>query len=253
MNQTFAVTPSLTSVASDSATLARGQHLARIHACHYCHGDNLEGKVFVDAPPFLVVAANLTSGRGGIGQAYTDADWDRALRHGVKPDGKAVIIMPSRLFNRLSDDDANALIAYLKSVPPVDHELPATEVRALGAVIAGTGGLGPDDFINTNPSRTSAPALGPTLEYGTYLTGITCIECHGADLRGGVSPDPEVPGPDLAVAGSWPLDAFIQMMRTGVNPGGKTLNAEVMPWPAFQHMTDDELQAIYEHLKTLGN
>ena len=250
---TYDVTPRLTSVTVDSASVVRGEHLAKIHVCQYCHGDNFEGRVFVDAPPFLVVASNLTAGKGGIGQAYSDADWDRAIRHGVKPDGKSVIIMPSVAFNHMSDDDANALIAYLKSIPPVDNELPASELRPLGAVIAGTGGIGPDEFVNANPSRSTAPVPGPTEEYGAYLAGVTCVACHGEDLRGGVSPDPNVPSPDLVPVAAWPFEAFIKTMRTGVNPGGTNLNPELMPWKAFRHMTDDELTALYEHLKTLAN
>ena len=252
-DKTYEVTPKLTSVTADSASLAHGEHLAKIHVCQYCHGDNFEGRVFVDAPPFLVVSSNLTAGKGGIGQAYSDADWDRAIRHGIKPDGKAVVIMPSKIFNHMSDDDANALIAYLKSVPPVDNELPVTELRALGAIIAGTGGLGPDEFVNVDPSRSSAPAPGPTAEYGAYLANITCIGCHSDDLRGGVSPNPDLPGPDLAPAASWSFDMFAKTMRTGVNPGGKQMDPEWMPWEAFQYMTDDELTAIHEHLKTLAN
>lgn len=251
MNETFAVTPNLTSVTVDSASVARGAHLSQIHVCQECHGNYLEGSVLIDAPPFLVIASNLTSGRGGVGQAYTDADWDRAIRNGVKPDGKSVIIMPSTVFHNMSDADASALIAYLKNLPPIDNDLPATEVRALGAVIAGTGGFGPDDFMKPGPARASAPAAGPTADYGAYLASITCIGCHSDTLRGGESPDPEVPGPDLAIAGSWPFDAFATTMRSGVNPGGKALNPELMPWNAFKHMTDDELRAIHEHLKTL--
>ena len=252
-DKTYDVMPSLTTVVSDSAALAHGEHLAQIHACQYCHGDNFEGRVFVDAPPFLVVASNLTAGKGGIGQTYSVADWDRAIRHGVKRDGKSVLIMPSTAFNQMSDDDAKALIAYLKSIPPVDNELPASELRPLGAVIAGTGSIGPDEFVNANPSRSSAPASGPTAEYGAYLAGVTCVACHGADLRGGVSPDPDVPSSDLALVAAWPFDAFVKTMREGINPGGTNLDPELMPWKAFQHMTDEELTALYEHLKTLTN
>ena len=251
--KTYAVTPALSTVPMDSASAVHGEHLATIHACRSCHGDHLEGRVFLDIPPFRAVASNLTPGGGGVGRTYTDADWDRAIRHGVKPDGRWVLVMPSTLFHNLSDDDAADLIAYLKSLPPVDNELPATELYALGRIVAGTGGLDPDEFVATGPARTTAPPPGPTAAYGAYLTSITCIGCHGDDLRGGESPNPELPGPDLLAAGAWPLDGFMEAMRTGIRPSGAAMDDEWMPWTSFQHMTDEELQAIHEHLKTLAH
>ncbi len=244
------VTPTLTSVPTDSARVARGAHLSRIHGCQFCHGDQLAGRVVVDVPPFRAVAPNLTPGEGGVGGRYTDADWDRAIRHGVKADGRGVLpVMPSKGFNHLSDDDASALIAYLKGLPPVDNVVPPSELRMLGGIIAGTGGLAPE--VAYEPSRKTAPPVGPTVEYGEYLAHVTCILCHGQDLHGGPSPKPDLYSPDLMPAGLWPLADFITTMRTGVNPGGKHLDDE-MPWRAFRHMTDEELTALHAYLQTLG-
>ena len=74
-------------VPTDSASLARGAHLAGVFGCVDCHGDDLAGQEMGDAPPFRLVASNLTP--GGIGREYTPADWDRAIRHGVGQDGRA--------------------------------------------------------------------------------------------------------------------------------------------------------------------
>ena len=60
---------------------------------------------------------NLTSGAGGVGATNTDEDWVRAIRHGVGHDGRALWVMPSLSFSRLSDEDLGALIAYLESRP----------------------------------------------------------------------------------------------------------------------------------------
>jgi len=85
-------------VVADSVTLARGAYLVKIHACADCHGERLEGRVMVDAPPFLAVPSNLTSGQGGIGGTYTDADWEHAIRHGVGHGGRQLVpVMPSAL------------------------------------------------------------------------------------------------------------------------------------------------------------
>ncbi|MBC8152294.1 MAG: hypothetical protein H7Z72_05225, partial [Bacteroidetes bacterium] len=85
--------PKLT-ISNDPAVLGRGGHIATsIGMCTDCHGGDLGGKIIADAGPLgLIAAPNLTSGRGGIGASYVDADWVRALRHGVRRDGTSLII-----------------------------------------------------------------------------------------------------------------------------------------------------------------
>ncbi len=117
----------------DSAAVARGEHIALIHGCRDCHGKDLGGRVFLDIPPGRFVAPNLTGGRGGVGRSYRDHDWDRAIRQGVRQDSTSLLpIMPYQLFNRLSDEDAAALIAWLKRLPAVDNELPPMKIRIPG-------------------------------------------------------------------------------------------------------------------------
>jgi hypothetical protein len=108
-------------------------------ACTDCHAEGMRGKVFLDIPLGLIVAPNLTKGRGGVGERYASVDdWDHAFRYGVRPDGSAITsIMPAWFFNRLSDEDAAPLAAYLAALPPVDNELPATKLRFPAYVDAG--------------------------------------------------------------------------------------------------------------------
>ncbi len=112
----------------------RGRHLTVVTGiCTECHGENFQGDIIADdALCCRVVASNLTAGKGGIGGSYSDSDFVRAIRHGVGPDGKPLLIMPSNFFNNYNDDDLGAIIAYLKSLPPVDSELPTTTVGPLG-------------------------------------------------------------------------------------------------------------------------
>src|SRR5690606_10368100 len=77
INQTYDVQVTSLTIPGGSAAVERGAHLARIHGCTHCHGQDLGGRVFEDAPPFRIVASNLTAGNGGIGATYDERDFDR--------------------------------------------------------------------------------------------------------------------------------------------------------------------------------
>ena len=87
MGRAYEVAPVPVPVADDSATLARGEHVAAIRGCADCHGEDMGGGVFLDEMPVArLPASNLTSGAGGVASRYrTDADWVRAIRDGVDP------------------------------------------------------------------------------------------------------------------------------------------------------------------------
>jgi len=254
LGRTYDAPPAvLSSVAVDPAAVERGRHVMQMHACQECHGSDLSGKVFLDIPPGLIVAPNLTRGRGGVGGRYADADWDRAIRHGLRRDGRSLLpFMPFRLYNRLGDEDAAALIAYLRTLPPVDHEVPATEVRLPGyAMVTMMGDEGLRGGIDGAAPRKAPPPPGPTAAYGAYLASTACVECHGERLEGGRHPAPEAPpGPELSHAGGWPFADFARTVRTGVAPGGRRLS-EWMPSRYFREMSDTELQALQAYLGTL--
>ncbi len=254
-NQTYEVTAALLSeTPTDSLTLAHGMHLANIHGCMDCHGETFAGRTMIDAPPFLVSASNLTAGEGGIGSTYTTEDWDRAIRYGVRPDGSSLVIMPSRTMHNLTDEDASALIAYLKSLPSVDNPLPETELRTLGLVLVGTGAFDPANEVHTSASRKAIDTSASVEAKGAYLSSITCTYCHGEDLRGGAPIDPSYPAPpDIVVAGAWPYAIFEKAMRTGESPNNPAINPEHMPWSSFRHMTGEELEAIHTYLGSLNS
>ena len=87
VNKTYDIQSADIAVHNNDETLARGQHLVEI-GCADCHGADLFGGMIIDEPPIAsIYASNLTAGEGGIGQSYTDDDWVRAIRHGVRPDG----------------------------------------------------------------------------------------------------------------------------------------------------------------------
>ena len=246
---------------SDAATLAHGQHLATaIGKCTECHGDNLGGKLFMDAGPLGVLyASNLTGGRGGILASYSDQQLEAAIRHGVRADGHALKIMPSDDYNRFTDADVGALIAYLRHLPAVDNDVPQSHVGPLGRVLYLKGDLPllPIDRIdNAAPHR--AVAAGPTREYGEYLAYVGgCAGCHGRTLAGGLVNGPPgtpasrnlTPDPTTGI-GKWSEADFDRALRTGKRPDGSAIT-DAMPWKLAAGMTDEEMHALWLYLRSI--
>jgi mono/diheme cytochrome c family protein len=257
LNKTYQVSVEPITVPTDTQAVERGKHLATIFICTRCHMDNLGGQVYFDVPGMLSIPTpNLTTGAGGVGASFNDQDWARAIRHGVDRDGKALFIMPARSFHYLSQDDLGSIIAYIKSLPPVDNPLPKKRVELLGRLMMGAGMFPPfaADLIDHTNQPMSAPAAGVTVEYGQYLAR-TCTECHGLSLNGAPfgPPGQEVPTPNLTPGGelaAWTEDGFINLLRTGVTPSGHVLKDD-MPWKYYGQMTDDELKALWMYLQSL--
>jgi len=244
-------------VPADAQAVGRGEHLAAIFMCTRCHTENLGGEVYFDVPGMVSIPTpNLTTGSGGVGAAYSNEDLVRAIRHGVNRDGQALFIMPAKAFQYLSDADLEAIIAYVRSMPPVDNSLPERRVELMGRLMMGAGMFPPfaaGQIDHTSPPA-SAPNPGVTAEYGQYLAHI-CTECHGANLNGAPfgPPGQEVLTPNLTPGGelvAWTEQGFINTMRSGVTPSGRSLNEE-MPWKSFGQMTDDELKALWMYLQSL--
>ena len=244
-------------IPTDAASLATGQRWAEIH-CQGCHGADLGGGAFFDDPAIgYVDAANLTAGQGGVGATYTDADWVRAIRHGVKGNGTSVFIMPSDNFYYLNDADLGSLIAYLKTVPPVDRTPRPRSLSLMAKLLYGLGAFPNLLYAETiaHDVRPAAPAAGVTEAYGEYLVNAHgCRACHGQTLAGGYSSEPGAPlSPNLTPGGElgqWSAEDFDTALRTGVVPSGRQLS-EAMPWQGFSHLTDDEVAAIWLYLQAV--
>jgi mono/diheme cytochrome c family protein len=178
------------------------------------------------------------------------------LKHGVNRDRRPLLIMPSNEFTLLSESDMGAIIAYASSLPPVDNELPEHALAPLARVLTDLGKLPllPATMIDHSRRLVKAVKEEITPEFGKYLA-ISCQGCHRETMKGG---DPIAPGfPQVADIsstghpGKWTDDQFIQTLRTGVTPEGKTLNAADMPWPMAKEFTDVELKALHLYLKSL--
>jgi cytochrome c553 len=247
-------------IPSDSLALVRGQHIATaISKCADCHGADLAGRQFIDTPPVARLwAANLTRGKGGVASQLSDLDWERAIRHGVKPDGSALLFMPAEEFQHLSDEDLAALIAYLKSLPPVDREPKPNSVGPIGRALFLKGDLVllPAEVINHASAHASPGPMAATPTYGRYLADVGgCKGCHGEGLSGG-----KIPGtpPDWKPAanitptgiGHYTEEDFFHALREGKRPGGVPIDS-LMPYRFTKDLTDDEIRALWLYLKTV--
>jgi mono/diheme cytochrome c family protein len=244
-------------------SLARGRHLVEVVAqCSTCHGEDHGGMELANDPWLgRLWGSNLTPGRGGLAE-HTDTDLVRAIRHGVKRDGTPVLMMPALNFYHLSDADLGAIIAYIRSLPPVDREVASRRFGVLTAVAIASGrvpDLIPAELLVSPPPRLDVASPGATPEYGAYLveTG-GCRVCHRQDLRGGLHPlslSDEPPPPDLTAGGplaTWTEQDFVHTMRTGVTPDGRRVDPKWMPWPAFAGMSDLEMKAIFLYLRSIA-
>lgn len=240
-------------VPTDAESIARGEKWVTL-ACTDCHGANLAGTQFFDTLP----APNLTSGQGGIGGVYTDEDWEMALRHGVGGDGRPLIIMPSAQFSNFDNADTAAIIAYLKTLPPVDNELSPRKISFPFSILFGMviydEIVGAARIDHAAVGSQPAPPEGATADYGGYLVAIAgCQECHGENFAGRTEENGPPPGPNITPGGhlqNWNEQDFIATMRTGVTPSGEELS-EDMPWKDIGQLTDTELQAIWAYLGEL--
>lgn len=259
LDRKWTVAAHAVSIPTDSLALARGRHVATaLSKCAECHRMDFGGGQFINEPPVArLYAPNLTRGKGGIGAAYTDLDWERAIRHAVRPNGDGLLFMPSLEFQWLSDEDLAALIAYLKSVPPVDREPVPNSIGPIGRALYMKGDLAlvPAEQVNHETHPAAVP-MSVSVEYGRYLANVGgCTGCHGPTLSGG-----KIPGtpPDWKPAanltpggiGHYTEEDFFRALREAKRPGNSPIDS-LMPVRFTKLMTDDEIRALWMYLKTV--
>jgi mono/diheme cytochrome c family protein len=229
-------------IPTDEEAIERGRGLVISGRCTECHGIFLGGAVVADSSAVgTIYASNLTSGEGGVANSYTDEDWIRALRHGVGQDGRSLVITPAQYYYYLSDEDLGAIIAYIKSVSPVNNEQPSPAVGPLTRMFISLFGSAARDWlpaekIDHESPRPQAPDPGVTVEYGEYLVRTkACLGCHSS-----VRELSAESGGDLH---NWNDTTFISSVRSS---GDSDMSKSIRP------LSDDELQAIWLYLQTLS-
>jgi len=259
LNKVYDFPASNIEVPEDGASLEYGKHRVQI-LCQGCHGEDLSGidNWFNAGPLGTIDTANLTAGAGGVGKVFTAEDFVRAIRHGIGRDGKAIFMTAVPSTAHLSDEDLGAIIAYLKTIPPVDHQLDGEQFTPLAKILLAAGVLAklPVEAVSHEVNVT-APEKAASVEYGEYIVNTNdCRICHGPELNGGPFPDPTITkiSPNLTPGGElgfWSEEDFINVIRTGVTPSGHQLDPQFMPWPSYSKFYDEELQAIWLYLESL--
>jgi mono/diheme cytochrome c family protein len=233
-------------VPSDAASIAEGRRLANLRGCLDCHGKNGEGRVLFDDPLIArIVAPNLTHAV----RKYSDAELVAIIRHGLRPDGRSVAVMPSEEFVVLTDEDTGRIIAYLKSLPAADGPDPEVTLRPLARIglVLGQYRVTAQIIADTVPPPDTTQ---PQAAAGRYLARSICAHCHGTDLRG--SSNPDFTAPALQIVAAYSPEAFTQFLRTGVALGGRELRVmSAVARKQLPGLSDDEIAALYSYLHAI--
>ncbi|MCC7165537.1 MAG: c-type cytochrome [Anaerolineae bacterium] len=241
-------------IAGTPEQIARGEHMATV-LCATCHSQNgqlpLSGGNNLSADAGLplgdLYAPNITP--AGKIKELSDNDLYRILRTGVEPNGH-LTFMGGVTARFMSDDDAQAVVAYLRQSTPVENQTPPISFSPLLTLFAGAG------LISFNVPDVLQPINSPpkaaNKEYGEYVVRfMDCRGCHGPTLSGD-APPPSPPGASnlTVVVPNWSKDDFFQAMRTGVDSTGHKISPP-MPWKQIGLLDDVELDALYEYLHAL--
>lgn len=244
----------------DAAAIERGRYLFASRGCVDCHGAKGNGNMFLDDGKGMRIAGpNISPGPGSVVKDYQPVDWVRSLRHGVNPQGRPLMIMPSEDYNRFTDEDLAALVAYIRHLPPaegggpvIDLPLPVRAMYGFGLIHDAAARID-----HTKPPEKPVPDA-VTVQHGAYVANM-CIGCHGARLAGGKVPGgpPDwpaaanlTPGEGTAMVRYPDAASFAAMFRSGKRPDGQEI--KVMPFGSLREMNDTDVRALHLYLKTLA-
>jgi len=245
IRRSYDVALAVVAVPTDPSSIEQGRRLAIIRGCYDgCHGKGVSGAVFTDDLWLgRQVAPELTQVFAG----QTDAELERTIRHGVRPNGMSTWIMPSSMFHHLSDEDFGRIVAFIRSLPP--GQGPATEVW-----------IGPgwrldllrnrflpmaEEIRRDAPWYSQSDRAGEHAR-GRYLALTVCSECHGMNLSGAA----DGTAPDLTIAAAYPEADFAHLMKTGVALGGRELGLmALVARERFSLLTQSEVGDLHRYLR----
>jgi mono/diheme cytochrome c family protein len=205
----------------------------------------------------------------GLG-SWTDGEIFRAITSGVTKNGKPLFpLMPYHSYGRMDKEDIYSIIAYIRTLSPVENTVPEPEFDFPVNIL-----------INTMPAPaafTNKPDTANVLEYGKYLVNAAnCVDCHSKKDKGNTVPGSEFGGgmefaspagivrtpnitPDMETGiGKWDKATFLQRFKTYADSNyvaatlaPNDLNSP-MPWNMYAGMSKSDLEAIYTYLHQLA-
>ena len=228
-----------------AAQLADGPRQLHVLGCLGCHGDRLQGDVFLDDPKLArLYAPNLTL----IAANATDQQLEQAIRRGVGHDGRALVVMPAEGYQFMSDAEVASVIAAIRALPKTGKEVPSRSVGPIGRVGLATGKFHTAPELVRTFRENQPVDLGSQFAVGRHIVAVNCAECHGPKLHG-QEVEPGINSPDLEIAGAYDLDQFKTLLREGKAPGGKNIGLMgLVARRDFKYLTDEEIAAIHAYL-----
>lgn len=235
---------------ASSDPVKHGERLTQVLGCSGCHGDNLTGQDWSDAMGTLWTA-NLTQSAA----KYSHDDLAAMITAGSRPD-RALMDMPSYLFSGLNPADVDALVAYLKTLPPEDKVHPEPSMGEQLKAMQARGEWMDSPGRVADMKSKGPPELGEAHSYGRFIIRATCVECHGIDLTGGKEPMEADgnPPPNLRIAASYDAKDFTRLMRTGTAAGGREVGLmSKVARRRYANFTDAEVAAVRAYLVELAS
>jgi len=263
------------------ARLERGRYLVEAVAhCFICHGEQdyahgsslplpgrkgvgkiIKGELFDgEFSPDGLVCPNITPDKETGAGTWTDAQFERAIRHGIGHDGRELFdYMPYAFFRSMTDEDVASVIVYIRSLPAVRNPLPKRQLPF-------------EVKVDLHPEmEPKLPAdASEQVRHGWYLVRIAhCNDCHTPNNKDGTprtemmfgggqrmtSPWGDIVTPNITSHPSgiahYDEAMFIKTIRTGHASGGVRQLNPLMPYLYFRNMTDDDLKAIFAYLRTV--
>lgn len=227
------------------AQLADGPRQLRVLGCLSCHGDTLQGDLFIDEPGIAkIYAPNLTQ----VAAKASDQQLAQAIRQGIGHDNRPLLIMPSEGYQFMTDPEVAALISAIRTFPKGGRETPPASIGPKGRVGLALGKFHTAPELVETYRESPIADFGPQFAAGRHIVAVNCAECHGPQLKG-QEVKPGSIAPDLSIAGAYDLDQFKTLLRTGVPPGGKKLGMMGdVARSDFSHLKDEEIAAIHAYL-----
>jgi D-sorbitol dehydrogenase (acceptor) len=259
--------------AQDSDLVTKGEYLSRAGDCTACHtapgGQPFAGGYVFKMPMGKIISRNITSSEQfGIGK-WSEEEFARAVRKGVRPDGSNLYpAMPYTSYANITDDDMKALYAYFKQVKPV--EAAPEEKTELAFPFNLPGAMwGWNMLFARNGEFKSDPALTTIENRGKYLAeGLAhCSTCHtprnqflaedaGQNLAGAFVDGwhaPNITSDKISGVGGWSDRDIVSYLKNGHAEGKAQAGGPMAD--AVEHslrfLTDDDATAIAAYLKTV--